>query len=252
MFDLFPSKSSGRYFAIFFDQGVHDRPRSGEMDAIETVAQFLRDNPDLQATLEGHASKEGLASFNLWLSRARAATVKRLLVTAKVPADRIAEPTGVGAAQLIVPEDAHDRQELEWQRRQNRRVSIWFREKNSPLPQSQPFDWTSLWGRPKFDPLDPETIRKAIQALLPPNVPPNIIPDKVWKLPPRQDRAGWETWRKEAQDALEDIGQKYHFNVKDFLGNILQQFGPGGPNDPRPDIVKSPRTPPDWRPEDDK
>jgi len=53
------------------------------------LAAALQDMPNLRVRLEGHADRRGTAEQNLALASARAETVKRILIDAGVPAERI-------------------------------------------------------------------------------------------------------------------------------------------------------------------
>ena len=53
---------------------------SSQMPSIEHVAQYLKDNPSVNVTVNGYASPEGTEEYNLQLSQRRADAVKDILV----------------------------------------------------------------------------------------------------------------------------------------------------------------------------
>ncbi|OIQ19912.1 MAG: peptidoglycan-associated lipoprotein [Bacteriovorax sp. MedPE-SWde] len=57
--------------------------------ALETNAQFLKDNPSVEVQVEGHCDERGGVQFNIALGEKRARTVKRYLTTMGVSASRI-------------------------------------------------------------------------------------------------------------------------------------------------------------------
>ena len=53
---------------------------ASQMPSIEHVATYLKDNPNVNITINGYASPEGTEAYNLQLSQHRADAVKQLLV----------------------------------------------------------------------------------------------------------------------------------------------------------------------------
>ena len=53
---------------------------ASQMASIEHVAKYLKDNPDVNVTVNGYASPEGTEEYNLKLSQRRADAVKKILV----------------------------------------------------------------------------------------------------------------------------------------------------------------------------
>lgn len=53
---------------------------SSQMPSIEHVAKYLKDNPNVNVTVNGYASPEGTEEYNLKLSQRRADAVKKILV----------------------------------------------------------------------------------------------------------------------------------------------------------------------------
>jgi len=53
---------------------------ASQMASIEHVANYLKDNPSVNVTVNGYASPEGTEEYNLKLSQRRADAVKKILV----------------------------------------------------------------------------------------------------------------------------------------------------------------------------
>lgn len=62
----------------------------GGQDTVKSVAQILKDHPEVNVDVVGHTDWVGTNEYNMKLSRARAETVRNLLVKEGVAADRIA------------------------------------------------------------------------------------------------------------------------------------------------------------------
>jgi peptidoglycan-associated lipoprotein len=72
----------------YFDFNKADvRPDARE--ALAKTAEFLRDHPQLRATIEGHCDERGSTEYNLALGDRRAAAVKQYLVSLGISADRL-------------------------------------------------------------------------------------------------------------------------------------------------------------------
>jgi len=85
---------------------------------MDELAKTIQENPQVQkVSIEGHASNEGQAQYNLALSKARAEAVRAYLVTKGVSADRLSS-TGFGAAKPIATNDNEEGRE------KNRRVEF--------------------------------------------------------------------------------------------------------------------------------
>jgi outer membrane protein OmpA-like peptidoglycan-associated protein len=89
----------------------------GAEDALEEVADFLKEYPDRAIAVEAHTDSVGSAASNARLSRARADSVAHYLQREGVPSTRIAVH-GFGEGRPVAPND-HDAG-----RQQNRRVEI--------------------------------------------------------------------------------------------------------------------------------
>ena len=85
---------------------------------MDELAKTIQENPQVQkVSIEGHASNEGQAQYNLALSKARAEAVRAYLVSKGVSADRLSS-TGFGAS---TPSASNDNEEG---REKNRRVEF--------------------------------------------------------------------------------------------------------------------------------
>lgn len=78
---------------------------------------FMRENPKMNAEVEGHTDNIGSAAFNQRLSERRADAVKDVLVKSGIEADRITT-VGYGLTRPIAPNDTEEG------RAKNRRVAI--------------------------------------------------------------------------------------------------------------------------------
>ena len=100
---------------IEFDTGKSDI-RSKYYDEIKKIADFMKENPEVTAMIEGHTDTVGPRNKNIALSRARAASVKNYLISKfKIKADRL-KSAGYGPDKPIA-----DNSTLEG-RQKNRRV----------------------------------------------------------------------------------------------------------------------------------
>jgi outer membrane protein OmpA-like peptidoglycan-associated protein len=104
-------------YGIYFDFGSASiRPESEPV--LQEIADALKKNPAWKLTVEGHTDKVGGDSYNLDLSRRRAAAVKQSLVEHyKVAATRLTT-SGFGASR---PKESNDTLEG---RARNRRVEL--------------------------------------------------------------------------------------------------------------------------------
>ena len=57
--------------------------------ALSKTADFLKANPSIKVTIEGHCDERGSTEYNLGLGDRRASAVKQFMVSSGVPADRI-------------------------------------------------------------------------------------------------------------------------------------------------------------------
>jgi outer membrane protein OmpA-like peptidoglycan-associated protein len=94
------------------------RVRRASWPTVERVAKFIIKTADvLEISIEGHADAVGGDNYNLRLSRARADSVRTLLIKYGVPEDRV-KAEAFGRSRLKV-QTAHAE-------RQNRRVEFWI------------------------------------------------------------------------------------------------------------------------------
>jgi len=80
-----------------FEQGVHDAYfdydradiRADSREALGQTAEYLKANPSIRITIEGHCDERGSTEYNLGLGDRRSAAVKEYLVSLGVSADRM-------------------------------------------------------------------------------------------------------------------------------------------------------------------
>jgi peptidoglycan-associated lipoprotein len=72
----------------FFDFNKADI-RADARDPLSKDAEFLRNNPGVRVTIEGHCDERGSTEYNLALGDRRASAVKQYLVSLGISADRI-------------------------------------------------------------------------------------------------------------------------------------------------------------------
>jgi peptidoglycan-associated lipoprotein len=72
----------------FFDTDKADL-RSDAREALSKTADFLKSEPSIKVTIEGHCDERGSTEYNLGLGDRRAAAVKQYLVSLGIPADRM-------------------------------------------------------------------------------------------------------------------------------------------------------------------
>jgi peptidoglycan-associated lipoprotein len=75
-------------FDAYFDFNKADI-RSDARDALGKTADYLRNNPAIRATIEGHCDERGSTEYNLALGDRRASAVKQYLVSLGISADRL-------------------------------------------------------------------------------------------------------------------------------------------------------------------
>lgn len=104
-------------YGIYFDFN-RDTLKPESEPVLKEIAQAMTDNPDWKLTVEGHTDNVGGDSYNLELSRRRAAAVKQALVSQyNIAPDRLLTG-GFGASRPVEPNDT-----LEGRAR-NRRVEL--------------------------------------------------------------------------------------------------------------------------------
>jgi peptidoglycan-associated lipoprotein len=63
--------------------------RPDARDALSKTADFLKSNPSIKVTIEGHCDERGSTEYNLGLGDRRASAVKQYIISLGVAADRI-------------------------------------------------------------------------------------------------------------------------------------------------------------------
>jgi peptidoglycan-associated lipoprotein len=83
--------------ALYFDANIRDiffdldsyTIRADARQTLQENARILRDRPNIQITIEGHADERGSARYNLVLGDRRANSVRDYMVGLGIPANRI-------------------------------------------------------------------------------------------------------------------------------------------------------------------
>jgi OmpA-OmpF porin, OOP family len=91
------------------------------------LAEFLRENPNRRALIEGHTDGQGDAQYNLELSQSRADSVRSFLVMNGVSPDQIMA-RGYGETRPVASNDT------DVGRQQNRRVEVVILDEGQPMP----------------------------------------------------------------------------------------------------------------------
>jgi outer membrane protein OmpA-like peptidoglycan-associated protein len=104
-------------YGIYFDFN-RDTLKPESEPVLKEIAQAMTDNPDWNLTVEGHTDNIGGDSYNLELSRRRAASVKQALVSHYTIAPERLLTGGFGASRPVETNDT-----LEGRAR-NRRVEL--------------------------------------------------------------------------------------------------------------------------------
>lgn len=97
-----------------FDSAVLTEASYAEIDSL---ANFMKENPDISIEIAGYTDDSGTAEHNLMLSLERAAAVMTALLEREIPITRI-DANGYGANRPLVPNDSEKNKAL------NRRVEI--------------------------------------------------------------------------------------------------------------------------------
>jgi outer membrane protein OmpA-like peptidoglycan-associated protein len=104
-------------FLFDFDQSVI---RASETSKVDKLAQYMKDNPNIEIGIDGHADPRGSNQYNQPLSQRRVDAIKAALVNAGVPSAKI-QTGAFGKTQLKCSEAT----EACWQR--DRRVEVLVR-----------------------------------------------------------------------------------------------------------------------------
>ena len=98
---------------VYFEYDRHTLPEDQRTTLDQNLA-WLKANPSVRVTVEGHCDERGTAEYNLGLGERRARTVKELLVAGGIPADRLATISyGKERPQVL----GHDESAWKWNRR---------------------------------------------------------------------------------------------------------------------------------------
>ena len=101
---------------VLFDYDKSDLlPES--VSELERLAEFMRENPDMRISLEGHTDDQGTDDYNDALSQRRAAAVRQYLLDAGIAGARM-ETKGFGKRKPLVAGTSDEA------RRTNRRVEM--------------------------------------------------------------------------------------------------------------------------------
>lgn len=237
--------TDNHFFEVFFDSDVAALTRPGEDVKVRRAAEVLKQDASLVVTLEGHASTEGNLGHNQLLSEGRVASVKRLLVSAGVDPSRI-DGKAFGATKPAVPETERTWAKLEAQRGKNRRAALLIHPKSAP-PAPAPAGWVfnplQTPPPPSFNPLDPEAMRKAVEAVLRekgiPPIPPQKWPDWMWKPPSaRENPPAWNDYIEK----LKKWCKENHVDPNIFIQGLKDKLLP----DKDPPALAPPSDPPGW------
>lgn len=89
-FELIPGDSTGAraHDRVFFDFDSSVL-RETEQQTLKRQAEWLKKNPNVTATIEGHADERGTREYNLALGERRAVAAKNFLVRSGVSASRL-------------------------------------------------------------------------------------------------------------------------------------------------------------------
>ncbi len=102
--------------SVLFDRGTADM-LPGSEENLNEVVEFMKDNPNVTIEVSGHTDNQGRADLNLLLSKDRAASVKKYLVSNGIDTARV-EDKGYGGTKPIASNA------IEEERMKNRRVEF--------------------------------------------------------------------------------------------------------------------------------
>ncbi|WKN30511.1 OmpA family protein [Porifericola rhodea] len=101
---------------IFFDVDKYEIKSASEPE-LNKVAQFLRENPDIKITINGHTDNQGSADYNLELSSRRAKAVYDYLIKLGIAENRL-QYRGYGQSKPVETNDTEEG------RQANRRIAF--------------------------------------------------------------------------------------------------------------------------------
>ena len=90
---------------------------------IELVFSYLNTHPNVKVMIEGHTDSKGSDNYNLYLSKARADKIKKILHVMGVKNERLV-PNGFGESRPLVPNSNPDGTDNPENRQRNRRVEF--------------------------------------------------------------------------------------------------------------------------------
>jgi OOP family OmpA-OmpF porin len=96
---------AGAWYQVFFDTDRADLSPRGQL-IVNKVAEVVRTNDEVRATVIGRTDRAGTAAANMALSERRAELVRDALIAAGVPAARIDTSwLGEGKQDVATPDD---------------------------------------------------------------------------------------------------------------------------------------------------
>lgn len=118
--EVIPTKGPGGLEAIvYFSTNVANRLENEKASGLKNVVELWNRQPHKYVYVYGHADSRGTSDYNMKLSKARAAFVKRRLVQYGIPAEMIIT-RAFGESRPVSKENTAEG------RRKNRRVEIYF------------------------------------------------------------------------------------------------------------------------------
>jgi OOP family OmpA-OmpF porin len=90
---------------------------------LDEAAQILKDNPNVNVTIEGYTDSKGTEAYNLRLSDRRANAVKQYLVSRGIAANRM-DTVGKGEADPVAPNTLPNGRDNPEGRAMNRRAEL--------------------------------------------------------------------------------------------------------------------------------
>jgi outer membrane protein OmpA-like peptidoglycan-associated protein len=105
-----------------------DMSQPGVLETLNKIKGLVEQCPDLKVEIEGHASEEGEAKHNQYLSEIRAASVQKWLIDQGVDPKHIVRTVGYGSTKPVIPEPKKSKKVtakmIEDARKQNRRIAV--------------------------------------------------------------------------------------------------------------------------------
>lgn len=114
--DLSPINGGGDRLLVFFDYDKSEL-KSESIPELERIIEFLRDNPNVSVSFEGHTDDQGADDYNMRLSEKRAQAVREYVITGGVDSQRVLAK-GFGKTKPLVKGTTDDARAM------NRRVEM--------------------------------------------------------------------------------------------------------------------------------